>query len=812
LIKVKKNIVRGILALIAVLIVLWIGISLYLFYNKNGLIEKVKSQINQQIKGNVEITDLSAAFFSTFPLLSIQLSGVSIRDSLWHQHKNDFINAESIYIQISLPSLLTGQIKPGKVIVENASLYLFIDSTGYSNLVRTDDPATPKGERHVPDLLLKNTRVTMENIGRNKLHDILFERMDCKIEEKDSLNLLHINMKSLVHGITFNTAKGSYLKNKRLDGKFTARVREGILSLPNIRLNIDRHPFNLNGKFYLKNDPRFFYLTINTNNIRFNKISEILTRTISSKLDSFKISEPVNLKAEITGEMGYRYVPLVKVNMDVKNATVTSPTIELNESTFAALFTNEIVNNVARTDENSLIKITGFEGKWGDIAISSDNISITNLKQPFLECDLRSDFNLVDINSITESETIRFDRGSGKINIRYKGSIATDDTIAPVMNGNINFSNANITYLPRDFTLTNGNGQLLFKHHDLFIPYLNASAGNTKLKMKGDVQHFLAMLNVSPESLELNWQATTEYLNVQDFLNFIGSNKASSKRAAKSSKNSLGKATANIDRMLKDGVANIKLNAANVLYKKFKATDVNANVRMITNQMILQNANLHHAGGHMNFSGSLTEQGSTSQLAFKSDLDNIDIPGIFYAFNNFEQDAITQNNMKGKLNALVNINGALTNAADIVENSLKGTVKFSVKEGELNNFEPVMKIGEVAFKNRDFSKVRFAELKSTLEINGSAIALDRMEIRSNVIKLFVEGVYDPKNKTDMSIQVPISNLSKDDSEELQNKGRAGANIRLRAQTGDDGNLKISWDPFNKAGKEREKVMDENKKK
>src|SRR5690606_4424611 len=287
------------------------------------------------------------------------------------------------------------------------------------------------------------------------------------------------------------------------------------------------------------------------------------------------------------------------------------------------------------------------------------HVLITNLKNPFLECDLQSDFALADINSINESETIRFDKGTGSVNVKYKGSIANDDTIAPVMNGNVDFKNANITYLPRDFTLTNCNGQLLFKHHDLFIPYLNANAGNTKLKMKGDIQHFLSLLNVSPENLELNWQASTNNLNVQDFLNFLGSNKSASKSNKRSAKSSLGKTANNIDRMLKDGVANIKVAAENVLYKKFKATNVNASVRLITNQMILQQASLRHAGGSMNFSGNLKDNGSSSHLELKSDLKNIDIPGIFYAFNNFNQDAITENNMRGQLDALVNINGGL---------------------------------------------------------------------------------------------------------------------------------------------------------
>lgn len=76
-----------------------------------------------------------------------------------------------------------------------------------------------------------------------------------------------------------------------------------------------------------------------------------------------------------------------------------------------------------------------------------------------------------------------------------------------------------------------------------------------------------------------------------------------------------------------------------------------------------------------------------------------------------------------------------------------------------------------------------------------------MEIRSNVVVLFVEGIYDTKKGTDMSIQVPLSNLSKAENE-IINTGKVGMNVRLRAKTGEDGKLNVSWDPFNNASKER----------
>ena len=202
-------------------------------------------------------------------------------------------------------------------------------------------------------------------------------------------------------------------------------------------------------------------------------------------------------------------------------------------------------------------------------------------------------------------------------------------------------------------------------------------------------------------------------------------------------------------------------------------------------------------------SGFLSDQGTRNTIKLRSTITNVDIPSLFNAFSNFGQDAVTAQNMKGRLSAGVNLTASLSAKGVINDRSLNSTVDFSVLNGELNDFEPLQKMAVSVFKKRDFSHVRFAELKNKLEINGSAININKMEIVSNVFTMFVEGVYDTKKGTDMNIQVPLRNLKKtDDNEILKNSKKVGLNIKLRAKSGPDGKLNISWDPFKKGGKGR----------
>jgi hypothetical protein len=112
-------------------------------------------------------------------------------------------------------------------------------------------------------------------------------------------------------------------------------------------------------------------------------------------------------------------------------------------------------------------------------------------------------------------------------------------------------------------------------------------------------------------------------------------------------------------------------------------------------------------------------------------------------------------------------------------------------------------------KKRDFSQIRFAELQNQLDIDSTTVTVQRMEIRSSVFTLYVTGTYDMKTGTDMELEIPLSNLKNKNTdappESKGNDSKAGPSVRLRAKTGDDGKLKISWDPFKKGLKKVKKT-------
>ena len=262
--------------------------------------------------------------------------------------------------------------------------------------------------------------------------------------------------------------------------------------------------------------------------------------------------------------------------------------------------------------------------------------------------------------------------------------------------------------------------------------------------------------------------------------------------------NKLRKVATGIDEALDQGRINVNLKAPRLIYKKFEATNAMADVSLLQDRYIINKLSMDHAGGHIDLSGSLVSLKENYHQA-KVDvlMDNVDVNKVFEAFNNFGQDGITAQNLEGKLNAKVNATLELDNDGKAYPNTIESVVDFSLKNGALNNFEPVKKIQSFIFKNRDFENIRFAELKDRLEISNQEIKINRMEIESTVLSMYVEGTYSMKGTTDMSIQIPLSNLKKRSADyNPENTGtdkKVGASIFIRGRPGPDGNIQFKPD-------------------
>ncbi|MEO6916204.1 MAG: AsmA-like C-terminal region-containing protein, partial [Chitinophagaceae bacterium] len=576
-----------------------------------------------------------------------------------------------------------------------------------------------------------------------------------------------------------------------------------------IKLGVDNHPFLFTGHFELGGEKPLYYLEIKSEKLLYQKGKTLVSGNIARRLDSFTVEKPIDVKAIIDGRLLPNRIPLVNIDVLFNGNSVSTKAGQFANVVCKANFTNQFDKLKPNNDENSGFQFTGFSGSLEGIPLRADSTSIVNLLHPELKTRILADFSLDKLNEMMSGSTIEILQGSCKADIRYKGLMIVGDTSSASVFGSIAITNASLRYIPRNLVLSDVKGSILLDNTDVWVKQLAVKSGSSEMVMNGEIRNFTSLIDKNPERLLLNWNIESSRLNLNDFISFVG--KRSGLKTIAHSKRKTLRIFNQIDQMLNKCTVEVKISAQKATYKKFDATRVFAEARMTGNEIVLKKAQLDHAGGSMSFSGILKQLPGNNDFSFNADMRDVDVKKVFSSFNNFNQDGITDHNIEGKLTASSNISGSITDKAELVNNSLKGRVDLLLREGGLKKFEPLEKISRTAFKNRDFSDIHFADLKERLDINGSEIKLGKMEIQSSVMTMFVQGIYDLEKGTDISIQIPMSNLAKrNDSFTPRNKGinsRTGISLFLRAKSGEDGKTKVSWDPFKKALKNARRRAD-----
>jgi len=813
--KPLKYTARAFGILLGVLFLIYILVFIYVSANKRGIINQVTQEIGKKLNGNISIGDVELSFFRTFPRVSVLLHKLSITDTMFAQHRHPLFLGEEVYAELSIMKLIKKEPSVNGLKIKRAAIYLFTDTSGYTNTYlfgsKKDSSSGKEGTNKKPELqsiVLNDVQITIDDKQKAKLHDISVRNLAINLDDGDIKTVFSAKANMLIHNLAFNLPAGSFIKEKKFEGTFDFTYDKKLdqLQFDSIDIKIADHPFNMSGRFDLKGPDPQFTLKIHTRRLLYSLAKTLLTNKIATALSIVDVDEKLDADANISGPLKGGE-PLIYVTWAVKKSHLITPFFDFDDASFTGFYTDEVDAGKPRRDPNSKIVLNNFSASWYGLPVSSGNIEILNLYEPVLICDLASNFPLTTLSDIIGSKVLQLQSGDGSINLTYKGPFEKNNNTNSFLNGLITFKNAAVLYEPRNVELKNVNGLLVIKNSDVFVENLQCIVLNNKIVMNGQAKNLLTLVNTDPNKVNIDWNIYSPVLNLSAFTYLLKSGKKISSNKSPESK--LRKVATSIDAALDQGSLNVSLKASKLLYKKFEATDAIANVSLLQDRYAINKVRMDHAGGHLDLSGTLVSlRENYHQAKVNVLLDNVDVNKVFSAFNNFGQDGIKAQNLEGKLNAKVSATVELDNDGKAYPNSIESVIDFSLKNGALNNFEPVKKIQSFIFKKRDFDNIRFAELKDRLEISNQEIRINRMEIESTVLSIYVEGIYSMKGATDMSIQIPLSNLKKHGADYIPaNTGagkKPGTSLFIRGRPGPDGSIQFKPDLFNRYKKSKGK--------
>ncbi len=780
-------------------LLLWLGIAAYVTINKKTLLETVTAELNDGINGELSIENMEPALIQGFPGISVSLKNVLLRDSLFENHRHNLLEAKEIFVALNVFALMGGNTVIQKLSINDGKIYFYTDSLGNSNnkifSQQSSSTETKKSnkDKKINRIVFSNVSFIQDNQARKKYFNFDIHRLNVKINYNENGWKGNAKTELKVNMLAFNVRRGSFIKNQEVetDLDMTYNTKSGVLVIPEQDMTIGSEDFKIGGMFRSTTSASDFKLSIIAAEIELKNVVPLLANNISSKLKIYKLEEPITAKALIQGSLKHKGDPKILVSWATTDNELTVSGETIQNCSFTGYFDNEFKKGLGLNDRNSIIGFADIKGTYHNIPFRADTVRVINLVKPIFEGRFQSVFELEKLNAISGSKSFHFHKGNARLNLFYRAPYNKSNSTEPYIYGALVLSNATLNYHPRDLNFTNLNGTFRFKGQDVFLQNFRARSANSNFTINGSFINFLNLYYTDPGRIKLDLHVSSPKINVGEFIAFLGRRK-SEKKAASASK-SPAKLFNQLDQVLDEATVHLDVETNKLIFRKFEASNIHSSILLTRSGVELQDVSLNHADGRLQVKGNIDQTGSVNRFNVDTKIINVDISKLFYAFENFGQDAIAYQNLRGNFNSTTKVSGAMRESGQIIPKSFNGTVSFNIKNGALLNFEPMQKVGKFAFPNRDFSNITFTSLKNTFDINGSTIKIQPMYIESSVLNLYVEGIYGMPTGTDIALRIPLRNPKRDIglSDSLKRERfDNGIVINLRGQDDENGNVKF----------------------
>ncbi len=814
--------ITGIVALLGAL--LFGAVEFWIYRNKEKIFRQVEALVNDNINGKLEIGDFKFRPFQGGFGLNFTLSNVKLIDSLYQQHHTALLDLALLHATLDLNGLYKGDFNIKNLVLQDGAIRVFVRKDGYSNLTifKSKDSGKPKNKEvgNQDELIKKLRNLRFINFAASYTdsttgvgYGALFRDVRNQIILTDSATNANIAGDVFVDGLIFNPEKGGFLTKQETKVRLMLSYdheEDRLRVFPSVITISTGDDINMSGLFNLKDTVNRFQVNFQAKKIAVDNALPVLPQKVRAQIDSIGIKSLVDTDIRLLGrKRGTK--PRVNMHFITQPFIYELPVGNLNHVVAEGYYTNQGDTLKEPGPTNARLTAPQIKGAFGNIPFKL-HLIVNNFVDPVAKLDGFLRANASNMDQLLDSTRYQFKTGEANIDFHFNGSLKkfydpVTDRFNGKLSGKATLRNLGLDYFPRQVRLRKLTGDLAFNEKSFVFSDLSFSDGSNMLYVQGKMVDLIpylfgsdkplrALVNINIPTWRLNWLETL--------------------LAQQQKVDTKSKKPVKLTRLLDDAIDKIeitaKLNSDKVSYKRFNATNLKGAFTVKHNAMRIEYFVMNaFKGANVRFSGEMENPGGSTlpQLLVRGKLENADVQSVFSSFDNFGQTTLTDKNLEGRLTTAFNFNSRLSNTVQVVPTTMQGELSFNLTKGYINNFGPFLKMKKLIFKNRNLERVQFAPITNTVRLRGQEIEITPMEIESNVMTLFVDGIYSFGNKTNINIGIPLSNLKKRDSTYVldphNEDRREGSKIFLKAiDENGEVNIKLAFRKKDKKKNKKEK--------
>ncbi|MFP4342864.1 MAG: AsmA-like C-terminal region-containing protein [Cyclobacteriaceae bacterium] len=739
--------------------------GLYMHLHQDELIRQFVKQANTVLSTPVKVKNIRLSLWEQFPRIAISLSEVEIYGSPTNSLKASqtdslLATAAQLDFTFNLWHFVRGQYEIERVYLTDSWVTLLIDKAGANNysIFRkregTEAPAEASPLRFsLNHIQLKNVEVSYEDQQIRQHHQFLAQEMTSLLEIEGEMYDIAVSGDMETRFIRIG--QDEYFRNKplRLDTHMAYDYPQRYLRIDTTRVDIGQGHFLLSGIVDQAHD-NYVDIKLKGENTSLQTLLSLLPEPIIQSWKAYRSEGEAYLQGSVRGNVTSSASPLVELDFGCRQASFYHP--DYNKRMSNISLQGSFTNGQLHSLRSSVLELKNIEGVLDGRTLSG-SLTLSNFDDYHLSCQVKTQMDINSFFAFYPVPEIRAARGEVNADFAISGRLSDLQGENRhywqriKSSGDISLRGLDILWQANRLPVEGLRGNLMFKNSDLSVSNLEGYIGNSHLVLNGMLRNAFAYLLSDTQPIHIEADVQSRQIDLDELL--------SGQEAAPTQVNDwqsvADKQTYRfrLDPRLR---LSFDLQVDKIKFQRFRAKKLNGHLEVNDQQARLEKASLHTAGGRISASGLLsTRRPDLITLSASTALEHLHADSIFYVFNDFGQDFLTQRHLEGKVYADVDWQMRFDQALRLDYPSLRVDVLATIREGQLNNFEPMQKLSRFV-EEESLNHLRFAEMNNHIRIVDQRIFIPRMQVSSNVTEMWVEGVHSFDHFIDYRFEVPMN--------------------------------------------------------
>ncbi len=722
------------------------------FLFKDKIIQQFILEANKNLNTPIKIGKIDISVWADFPNLAIEFSDVYVEDS--HPGNYPLLTAQKISFYLNPIEVWQEKYSVRGLQIQKSETNLKINADGVSNyIIIKENPESKKGigiQFDLKNVRLLEARVSYKDLSRKQDHLFNSEKLVASINASRDLYNISATGNVTVEQIGIQSTYFLKMKRFEVEADLVYNDKENHLLINPSLLTLHNSQFDINGTYQFK-DKNLIDIHCDGKNTDIQTLLSLMPSDINERFAKYESDGDVYFGLDIKGEISSRNSPSLSVRFGCNQTTLFHPDYQskIENANLEGSFASPSVNNLTE----AVLYLKNVSGVLNGRPFETD-LAIQNLVDPYVSFVFKGDLDassLINFYPIKEVQQFTGDLG---IDISFEGKTALlkkKATAQQVMaSGSIDMRQLDFRFGPQNIHFGNLTGVLQFTNNDLALSNVSGKLENTDFNLNGYFKNIITFLLFENQPIGIETDLKSDFVDLDQLFELGFGKEGSSEYNFNISPNLY---------------LNFNCDVKSMHYKRFKPTHITGNLLIKNQTAIARNIDFRAMGGSLALNGIADAKNNKAiDVVSSFKVNGVYLDSAFYVFENFQQTFVNDKHLKGQAYAAVDLEMVLNEKLKLFPETLIANITTTIKNGELNNFEPLHKLDKY-LDDDGLNRLRFANLTNDIHIENKTVYIPQMEVSSNVTTIQISGTHTFDQRIDYRVIAPLRSKKKIDSDE-----------------------------------------------